>query len=125
MEKFSRFEDCEAWKKARELSHSIYAATRNERFSRDFSLIDQIRSAVVSIMSNIAEGFERKGDKELRHFLSIAKGSAGEVRAQLYVAFDEGYVSQEGFDLLYQKALDVSRLIAGLISYLDKKTLNL
>ena len=121
MEKFHRFEDCEAWKKAREFSHLIYTATRNELFSRDYSLKDQIRRAVVSAMSNIAEGFERRGDKELRYFLSIAKGSAGEVRAQLYVALDEHYITQEEFDVLYAKSLDVSRLISGLISYIDNK----
>ncbi len=85
-----RFEDIKAWQKARELVKNIYQATSVGKFARDFVLRDQIRRAAVSIMSNIAEGFEREGNKEFLQFLSLAKGSCGEVRAQLYVAIRSG-----------------------------------
>ena len=83
-----RFEDLDAWKIARELTRDVYRVTSGEKFSRDFGLKDQIRKASVSIMSNVAEGFERDGNREFCNFLSIGKGSAGEVRSQLYVALD-------------------------------------
>jgi len=83
MSKIERFEDFDAWKLARRLTHAIYDVSAVGEFSRDFALRDQIRRASISIVSNIAEGFERDGDKEFLQFLSIAKGSCGEVRAQL------------------------------------------
>ena len=83
MGKIERFEDIESWKLAREAVNLVYAATRQEMFSRDFALCNQIRRAGISILSNIAEGFERNGNKEFLQFLSVAKGSCGEVRAQL------------------------------------------
>lgn len=83
MSRIERFEDLEAWKGARALTGSIYAVTGTGAFSRDFALRDQIRRASISIVSNIAEGFERDGDKEFLQFLSMAKGSCGEVRVQL------------------------------------------
>ena len=82
------FEDLEAWQKARELTREIYVFSKKGSFAKDYGLRDQIRRACVSIMSNIAEGFERNGDKEFFQFVSVAKGSSGEVRAQLYVALD-------------------------------------
>src|SRR3990172_8363764 len=88
------FEEIEAWQKARELTRAVYACSGQGAFSRDFGLRDQIRRAAVSIMSNIAEGFERGGSAEFVQFLAIAKGSASEVEAQLYVAFDQGYINQ-------------------------------
>ena len=88
------FEDLEIWKCARELTNIIYLLTNNSTFSRDFGLRDQIRRASVSIMSNIAEGYERGGNQELMQFLSIAKGSCGEVRCQLYVAIDQKYLDK-------------------------------
>ena len=115
-----RFEDLEAWKIARELTREIYRVTSADKFSRDFGLGDQLRRASVSIMSNIAEGFERDGNREFCNFLSIGKGSAGEVRAQLYVAFDQGYISRDEFELLCRKATDSGRMIAGLANYLRK-----
>ncbi len=87
-----RFEDLLVWQRARELTRVIYELTQGGAFARDFGLRDQIRRAAVSVMSNIAEGFERGSDTEFGHFLSIAKGSCGEVRCQLYVASDQGYV---------------------------------
>ncbi len=121
--KIDRFEDIEAWKAGRELSKVIYQATRRPQFSRDFSLVDQIRRAVVSVTSNIAEGFERGGDREFIQALAVARGSSGEVRSQLYVALDEGYVSQDQFDELCGKALAASRLIGGFIKYLQGSAL--
>ncbi len=92
------FEELEIWKKARELVNFVYRVTKNKEFIKDYSLIDQIRRASVSVMSNIAEGFERGSNTEFLQYLFIAKGSAGEVRTQLYIALDQGYVSQEEFE---------------------------
>lgn len=115
-----RFEDLDAWKIARELTRDVYRVTSRDRFSRDFGLKDQIRKASVSIMSNIAEGFERDGNREFRNFLSIGKGSAGEVRSQLYVALDQDYVTREDFDVIYAKVRESARVIAGLSNYLKQ-----
>jgi four helix bundle protein len=117
-----RFEDLEVWVKARELTKEIYEITRKNEFARDYGLRDQIRRAAISVMSNIAEGFERRGDKEFQHFLSIAKGSAGELRAQLYVALDACLINEEQFKKLIILAEDVSRMIYGLIIYLHKSS---
>lgn len=123
MSSIRRFEDLEAWKISREITKEIYRISKNDLFARDFGLRDQIRRASVSIMSNIAEGFERDGDKEFINFLSIAKGSSGEVRAQLYVALDQNYISQDEFNTLHNKVTENSRVIAGLIKYLKQSDL--
>jgi four helix bundle protein len=115
-----KFEDIEAWKKARELTRKIYTITSKGDFSKDYGLKDQIRRASVSVMSNIAEGFERDGNKEFRQFLSMAKGSAAEVRSQLYVAFDSGYLEDADFQTLNELAVEAGRLIGGLMRYLEK-----
>ena len=115
-----RFEDIEGWKKARELTRKIYIITAKGDFAKDYGLRDQIRRASVSVMSNIAEGFERGGNKEFRQFLSMAKGSAAEVRSQLYVAFDSGYLEEADFRTLYELAEETGRLIGGLMNYLYK-----
>lgn len=120
MSKIKQFEDIESWKKSRELTKSIYQVTLNQGFARDFGLRDQIRKASVSILSNIAEGFERDGDKEFIQFLSMAKGSCGEVRAQLYVAFDQDYIDAGEFTTLSHLAIEISRLLSGFINYLRK-----
>jgi four helix bundle protein len=88
MAEIKRFEDIEGWKEARELVSAIYAVSSKGSFAKDSELRDQIRRAAVSVMSSIAEGFERGGDKEFSQFLSLAKASCGEVRSQLYVALD-------------------------------------
>jgi four helix bundle protein len=120
MAKIERFEDIEGWKRARVLTRQVYKTTNTGEFARDFGLRDQIRRACVSIMSNIAEGFERGGgDKEFARYLSIAKGSAGEVRAQLYVALDVGYLTQAEFDELTQLASEISRLLSAFMQYLN------
>ena len=87
------FEDLEIWKEARRLTKEIYRLTSEPKFSRDFGLRDQTQRAAVSIMSNIAEGFERSGNQEFAQFLYVAKGSCGEIRSQLYVAVDQGYIA--------------------------------
>ena len=120
MATFQKFEDIEAWQRARELTREIYTASNENPFSKDFGLRDQVRKTSVSIMSNIAEGFERDGTKEFIQFLSVAKGSSGELRSQLYVALDQGYLEEERFDRLLGTVLETSRMIGGLINYLRK-----
>jgi four helix bundle protein len=123
MAKIERFEDIEAWKKGRELRKSIYACSKTGKFAADFCLRDQIRRASISITSNIAEGFEREGNREFIQFLAHSKGSCGEVRDQLYVALDEQYISKEVFDALNRTAVEVSRLISGFMKYLRQSEL--
>jgi four helix bundle protein len=123
MATFKSFEDIEAWQRSRVLTTSIYKITSQGTFARDFGLRDQIRKASVSIMSNIAEGFERSGTREFIQFLATAKGSAGEVRAQLYVALDQGYVEQSIFDELSQSVIKISMMLSGLITYLAEQIL--
>ena len=120
MATFDTFEDIEAWKKARILNQEIYKFTDLGSFARDFGLRDQIRRASISIMSNIAEGFERNGTGEFMQFLAIAKGSAGEVKAQLYAALDQKYLEQQSFDRLFLLASEVSSMIGGLMNYLRR-----
>jgi four helix bundle protein len=118
MGKIERFEDIDAWKKARELTKIIYDVTGQGKIAADFPLRDQLRRAAVSIMANIAEGFEREGNKEFRQFLAVAKGSVGEVKSLLYVALDAGLTSTEQFLRLTALAEEVSRLLAGFLRYL-------
>ena len=119
----SRFEELIAWQKARELAASIYAVTRTGTFHRDYSLVDQIRRAAVSVGSNIAEGFDRGNNKEFLSFLGIAKGSAAEVRSQLYTALDVGHLSHERFSLCFGQAEEVAKLISGLSASLRKSSI--
>ena len=112
--RIEKFEDLIAWQKARELSKNIYRVTKVGEFLKDFGLRDQIRRASVSIMSNIAEGFERGGRSEFHQFLVIAKGSCAELRSQLYVASDAEYIDIGTFQNLDGLAKETSRLIGGL-----------
>jgi four helix bundle protein len=121
MAKVERFEDLIAWQKARGLTRSIYEVTRNGDFARDYGLSGQIQRAAVSIMSNIAEGFERGGRGEFHHFLSTAKSSCAEVRSHLYVALDAGYLDKASFDLLIQQAEEVARIVGGLRSSVQRQ----
>ena len=98
MPSIEKFEDIESWKRAREVTKKIYHLSSAGEFSRDFGLKDQIRRSSVSVMSNIAEGFERDGNREFLNFLSIAKGSCGEARSQLYVALDQDFISPADFE---------------------------
>jgi len=123
MNRIERFEDIMSWQKARELTREIYKCTRTGEFARDYGLKDQIQRASVSTMANVAEGFERGGDKEFIQFLSTSKGSCGEVRSHLYVTLDQGYLTQPGFDHLYGQASEVSRLLSGFMTYLRESTL--
>jgi len=120
MATFKRFEDINAWQKARELTKSVYMITKESIFYRDQGLREQIRRASVSVMSNIAEGFGRGGKREFIQFLSIAKGSVTEIQSHLYVALDMGYINQQIFDKMYKAAEDISCMIYGLMSYLQK-----
>ena len=114
MARIERFEELVAWQKARVLRQLIYQATQKERFLRDFGLSGQIQRAAVSMMSNVAEGFERGGRGEFHQFLSTAKASCAELRSQLYVAFDVGYLDQKEFDNLMARAAEVLKSSAGL-----------
>jgi four helix bundle protein len=120
MAKIERFEDLETWKKARELAKKIHTISSKGFFRLDADLRSQIRRAVISIGSNIAEGFERDGNKEFLQYLSQAKGSAGEVRSQVYSALDFGHLTNAEFESLIQECLGVSRLIGGFQLYLRK-----
>ena len=114
------FEDIEAWKKARAFTKNIYTVSSKANFEKDFDLKRQIRRATISISSNIAEGFERNSDKEFKQFLYIAKASAGEVRSQLYLAFDLNYIEKNTFNELLNNITEVSKLISGFIKYLER-----
>jgi four helix bundle protein len=124
MSKIHRFEDIEAWQLARELTVEVYRLTLKEDFNRDYGMKDQIRRASVSIMNNIAEGFERGSNKDFAKFLFISRGSAGEVRSLLYVAKDLGYISEEDFEMNKALCCRISGALWGLIQHL-KKTGNL
>lgn len=113
-----RFEEILSWQEARELNKSVGKLIDDGRFKKSYKLIDQIERSAGSIMDNIAEGFERGGNKEFVQFLYIAKGSCGELRSQLYRALDRGYVSQEEFDTLSVQAMKINSLIQKMISYL-------
>ena len=119
--KIERFEDFVAWQKARALTARIYKITAQGGLSRDYGLKDQIRRAAVSIMSNIAEGFERGRMAEFHQFLSVSKASCAEVRSLLYVLNDAGYVDQMTFASLANQAEEVGRLVGGLRSSVERR----
>jgi four helix bundle protein len=123
MNRIERFEDILAWQKARVLTKEVYASAKMGTFARDFGLRDQIQRVSVSAMANIAEGFERGGDKEFAQFLSNSKGSCGEVKSHLYVALDQGYIPSETFDKLYANADEVGKLVFGFMTYLRESPL--
>jgi four helix bundle protein len=114
MAKVERFEELIAWQKARQLTRDIYSTSRRGPLSRDFGLSSQLQRASVSIMANIAEGFERARRPEFHQFLSTAKASCAEVRSHLYVALDSGYITQEEFNRLQGTAIEVGKIIGGL-----------
>ncbi len=123
MARIEKFEDIESWKIAREITKLVYEVSSIGNFSRDFALVNQIRRASISILSNIAEGFERSGNKEFLQFLAIAKDSCGEVRAQLYVALDQNYIDKKQFEEISSKLLETNRMISGLMKYLQQSDL--
>jgi four helix bundle protein len=116
-----RFEDLEVWQRAKDLTNLIYKHSTDGIFSRDFGLRDQMRRAGVSIMSNIAEGFESQTQATFIKYLGHAKGSAGELRAQLYIARDQGYISQENFSEMFSLAEVCSKQLARFIQYLESQ----
>src|SRR6516164_6676108 len=120
MATIKRFEDIISWQKARELCKVDGAFIDKGKFKRSYKFIDQIESSSGSIMDNIAEGFERGGNKEFSHFLYISKGSCGEFRSQLYRALDRNYLTQPEFDLLCDQAKEIIVLLQKLIDYLHK-----
>ena len=120
MARAERFEDLMAWQKARHLTKNVYIVTRRPEFARDYGLSGQMQRASVSTMSNIAEGCERTGGGEFQHFLSIAKGSNAELRSQLYVAMDVGYMTEDEFTALYAAADEVGRIVGGLRSSVQR-----
>lgn len=122
--KAERFEDLIAWQKARELTQAVYSMTHTRAFAADQGLSRQIQRAAVSVMSNIAEGFERGNIGDFYRFLTIAKASCGEVRSQLYVALDAGYLNSTDFQGLYNQAEEVSRIIGGLQASVAKRRKN-
>jgi four helix bundle protein len=117
--KVERFEDFGTWQEARDLVRKVYQATREDHFARDYGLSDQMQRTAVSIRSNIAEGFERGGNKEFVQSLYVAKGSAGEVRSQIYVASDLGYLDTQTANRLVELAQTTSRRIAAFIKRLQ------
>ena len=119
MTAITRFEEIDAWKSARELTNLIYDMSNQAGFNRDFGLRDQVRRAAVSVMSNIAEGFESRTDVQFLNFLGVAKASAGEIRAQLYVALDQKYISDEQFNETLVIAEKCSRQISKFMTYLE------
>jgi len=111
MERIRRFEDLEVFQKARELCKNVYSITNKEPFKSDYRFVQQIRAAAGSVMDNIAEGYERNGNKEFVNFLYIAKGSCGEVRSQLLRVHDVGFIDKDTFEKLYINAQEIGRMI--------------
>lgn len=118
-----KFEELKIWQMNREFCKDIFNITNYVSFSRDFRLKDQIRSSSGSIMDNITEGFERDGNKEFIQFLSIAKGSCGETRSQLYRALDYSYITEKEFLDLKERTIQISQAINGFIKYLKQSEL--
>jgi four helix bundle protein len=121
LNRVQRFEDVIAWQKARVLTQKVYEATQHGAFARDYGLTSQMQRASVSIMSNIAEGFERGKPREYLHFLSIAKASCAEVRSHLYVALDTGHIDQPTFAHLSDSANEIGRIIGGLRMAIERQ----
>ncbi|WP_163718333.1 four helix bundle protein [Mangrovibacterium lignilyticum] len=119
MATIERFEDIKAWQLARQLCQRIHTYATQANFSSDYRLVSQIKASSGSVMDNIAEGFEREGNREFIQFLSISKGSSVEVKSQLYRALDSNYINQSEFDEAYQEAEEISKMISGLMSYLS------
>jgi len=119
--KIKKFEELPIWKLSLKITKIIYDFTAYEKFSRDFGLRDQIRRAIISVSSNVVEGFEKNNNNEFIRFLRIAKGSVGEVRNQLYIALAVSYITSQEFQRLNQELEELGKQIGGFINYLDKK----
>ncbi len=122
--KIERFEDIQGWQEARKLAKQIYELTRRDPFKRDYGLCSQIQKATVSIMANIAEGFDRQSKKEIIRFFDYSSASSAELQSHLYVAFDQKYISEEDFKEAYDQAKKTKSLINGFIAYLKGRKNN-
>jgi four helix bundle protein len=120
MSTYKSFEDLEIWNRAREVCQDIFLIRQRTGLKNDFRLYDQINGASGSVMDNIAEGFERNGNREFIQFLSVAKSSCGETRSQLYRVLDRDYITQEEFEYYREKLLTLGKQIGGFITYLQK-----
>jgi four helix bundle protein len=118
---YQKFEELPVWKLAKDLAVKIYQITREEKFRRDYGLVDQIRRASISVSSNIAEGFERGSKKEFIKFLYIAKGSLGEMRSQLHVSYELGYIKEENLNIFLTKCYDLSNQLGAFIASIKKR----
>jgi four helix bundle protein len=123
MSTLTRFEDIESWRKARQLANAVYAMSRNAGFTKDYALRDQIIRSAISVMANIAEGFEREGNREFINFLTVAKASLAETKSHLYLALDQKYISTEDFTQICHLNDETGRLIGGFIRYLQKSAI--
>lgn len=121
MAKITRFEDLKIWKLSLSITKDIYDITSKGIFKRDFGLRDQIRRAIISVSSNIVEGFEKNNNNELIRYLKIAKGSAGEVRNQLHIALTVDHITEKEFEMIHSRLLDLTAQIGKFISYLEQK----
>ncbi len=124
MGKVNSFEELNIWIESRSFNEKLYKISNNGLFDKDYDLKRQIRRASISVSSNIAEGFERNTDKEFIQFLYYAKGSAGEVRSQLFLSLDLNYIKKDDFDKLYNQITGISKMISGMIKYLKKSNNN-
>ncbi|MGB9721542.1 MAG: four helix bundle protein [bacterium] len=118
--KIRRFEDLNCWQEARKLRKMISEVTRKQLVKKDYVFCDQIKRAALSVMSNIAEGFETNTDKEFINFLNYARRSCGEIRNDLYAALDDGYIDESEFNKIYEQACKTGKMISGFISYLRR-----
>jgi four helix bundle protein len=124
MATIKNFEELEVWKIAMELCTEVYSLTNSDLFSKDFALKDQVRRSAISIPSNISEGYERDGINQFLYFLAISKGSCGELRTQLRIAFNLSYITNNEYNLLNEKCLSTSKQLSGFIKYLRNYKLN-
>lgn len=124
MATIKNFEELEVWKIAMELCTEVYSLTNSDLFSKDFALKDQVRRSAISIPSNISEGYERDGINQFFYFLAISKGSCGELRTQLRIAFNLNYITNNEYNLLNEKCLSTSKQLSGFIKYLRNYKLN-
>ncbi len=120
MATIKQFEDLEIWIKSREICHRIFEIREKSDLKKDYRLFDQINGSSGAIMDNIAEGFERNGNKEFHQFLSIAKASCGETRSQLYRVLDRNYITQKEFEIEHEKLIMLSKQIGGFMGYLQQ-----
>jgi len=117
-DKPAKFEQMTAWKKARELTKAVYAISKRSKLTQEFDLRRQMCRAAVSVASNIAEGFEREGNREFLRFWSFSKGSCGELRAQIFIAHDQSFITEDQFLFLHHRSVELSKILAGIIKKL-------